>query len=114
MRARLAKAAAAALERCQVGDADEAEDILAQVVNLDGSYRPPPVRQATGDKKRVRVLVEYESLVPAEATEDDVDDMMHTAWEKFDPLDESDAIVWIKEVETIIKAESVREGSLGG
>jgi hypothetical protein len=36
---RILNAAAAALERAQVGDADEATALLEQVVELDGTYK---------------------------------------------------------------------------
>jgi hypothetical protein len=39
---RLLRAGAAALERAQVGDADEAEAILCQVVTLNAEYVPAP------------------------------------------------------------------------
>jgi hypothetical protein len=42
-RERLLVIAAAALERAQVGDADEAEALLSQVVTLDGRYVPQQV-----------------------------------------------------------------------
>lgn len=41
-RDRLLSISAAALERTQVGDADEATALLEQVVTLDGTYKPPP------------------------------------------------------------------------
>lgn len=40
-RDRLLDIAARALERTQVGDADEATALLEQVVTLDGKYVPP-------------------------------------------------------------------------